>query len=299
MRTKILLFLLLATTLTADDLTTSLGDTYYNYEIIGVTNDACVIQHSTGTVALPLSEISGSVLEDYLKRIMAAAGADNDDSAEGGQDKAADPEAIDSEDGASFGEEWQGAQETAVFPDDNGNISLLLVEDGWIGSDNLIDYYKLNIGDSGVYSFVLGYLESDARLTLYAQDNDKLEKLKFAYGKSGKDGIIRNQFLESGIYYLAVEASGRSIRGGTGYAVGVYGKVTTEEAFEFNREKAIEDTQSRARANAKASEPELPVDDNYSVSERDLRRGLRHENKIRNEHVLFQKQFNERRFIER
>ncbi len=222
-----------------------------------------------------------------------------DNSAEDDSNNAASPAATVTEDGESSEEEWQAAQETAVFPDDNGNISLLLVEDGWIGSDNRIDYYKLNISDSGVYSFVLGYLEGDARLTLYVQDNDKLEKLKFAYGKSGKDGIIRNQFLENGNYYLSVEASGRTVSEGTGYAVGVYGKVTTEEAFESKREKAIEDTQSRARANARASEPELPVDDNYSASEWELHRSLRHSNKIRNEHVRFQKQFNERRFIER
>lgn len=297
MKTKILPFLLLAATLTAADLTTKSGKNYYDYEIISISGSECVIQHSTGTVTLPLSEIPVNVLEDYFKQVLEAAQVDN--SAEDDSNNAASPAATVTEDGESSEEEWQVAQEAAVFPDDNGNISLLLVEDGWIGSDNRIDYYKLNISDSGVYSFVLGYLEGDARLTLYVQDNDKLEKLKFAYGKSGKDGIIRNQFLENGNYYLSVEASGRTVSEGTGYAVGVYGKVTTEEAFESKREKAIEDTQSRARANARASEPELPVDDNYSASEWELRRSLRHSNKIRNEHVRFQKQFNERRFIER
>ena len=297
MKTKILLFLLLAATLTAADLTTKSGKNYYDYEIISISGSECVIKHSTGTVTLPLSEIPVNVLEDYFKQVLEAAQTDN--SAEENSNNAASLAATVTEDGESSGEEWQVAQEAAVFPDDNGNISLLLVEDGWIGSDNRIDYYKLNISDSGVYSFVLGYLEGDARLTLYVQDNDKLEKLKFAYGKSGKDGIIRNQFLENGNYYLSVEASGRTVSEGTGYAVGVYGKVTTKEAFESKREKAIEDTQSRARANARASEPELPVDDNYSASEWELRRSLRHSNKIRNEHVRFQKQFNERRFIER
>ena len=297
MRTKILPFLLLAATLTAADLTTKSGKNYYDYEIISISGSECVIKHSTGTVTLPLSEIPVNVLEDYFKQVLEAAQVDN--SAEDDSNNAASPAATVTEDGESSEEEWQAAQETAVFPDDNGNISLLLVEDGWIGSDNRINYYKLNISDSGVYSFVLGYLDGDARLTLYVQDNDKLEKLKFAYGKSGKDGIIRNQFLENGNYYLSVEASGRTVSEGTGYAIGVYGKVTTEEAFESKREKAIEDTQSRARANARASEPELPVDDNYSASEWELRRSLRHSNKIRNEHVRFQKQFNERRFIER
>lgn len=302
MKIRILLFLLLTASLFADDLTTNSGKIYYDYEILGVGESGCKIKHSSGTEIIPLDELPAKILEDYFERIMAA--SKGEESAEEAQD-AADPGtkgvvsvAADAGDTNNSDTVWQDSPETTISPDETGTMSVLLTDDGRIGADNRIDYYKLNITDSGVYSFVVGYLESDVRITLYSPSGSELKKLKFAYGKSGRDGIIRDQFLESGLYYLSVEASGRTISGATGYAVGVYGVVTTEDEFEARREEALENAQARARANEEALRAENAAG-RYYIDEIDLHRSLRNDIRNRNDHVRFLKQFNERRFIER
>ena len=115
-----------------------------------------------------------------------------------------------------------------VSPDSWGNIDAELIENEWVGYDDLTDYRKLNITEAGVYNFTLGDLSSDAKLTLYSPNGGKLKKLKSVTGKAGKKGVIANLLLESGTYYLSVEASGRTKKSGTGYDVEVSGTAFTK-----------------------------------------------------------------------
>lgn len=115
-----------------------------------------------------------------------------------------------------------------VAPDAWGNVDAELIENEWVGYDDLIDYRKLDIAEAGVYSFTLEDLSSDAKLTLYSLNGSQPKKLKSVTGKAGKKGVVANLLLERGTCYLSVEASGRTKKGGTGYDVEVSGSAFTK-----------------------------------------------------------------------
>ena len=123
---------------------------------------------------------------------------------------------------------WLNAPTITVAPDAAGSIDADLIENDWVGYDDLIDCRKLDITDAGVYRFTLDDLDGDAKLTLYTLKNGRLKKLKTASGKAGRDGVIANQLLEGGTYYLSVEASGRTKKGGTDYDVEIIGSTFTK-----------------------------------------------------------------------
>ncbi|MBS1452595.1 MAG: hypothetical protein HP002_04335 [Lentisphaeria bacterium] len=123
---------------------------------------------------------------------------------------------------------WLNAPAITVAPDAAGSIDADLIENDWVGYDDLIDCRKLDITEAGVYRFTLDDLDGDAKLTLYTLKNGRLKKLKTASGKAGRDGVIANQLLEGGTYYLSVEASGRTKKGGTEYDVDVSGTAFTK-----------------------------------------------------------------------
>lgn len=123
---------------------------------------------------------------------------------------------------------WLNAPAITVAPDAAGSIDADLIENDWVGYDDLIDCRKLDITDAGVYRFTLDDLDGDAKLTLYTLKNGRLKKLKTASGKAGRDGVIRELLLDAGTYYVAVEASGRTKKGGTDYDVEIIGSTFTK-----------------------------------------------------------------------
>lgn len=123
---------------------------------------------------------------------------------------------------------WLNAPAITVAPDAAGSIDADLIENDWVGYDDLIDCRKLDITDAGVYRFTLDDLDGDAKLTLCTLKNGKLKKLKTASGKAGRDGVIRELLLDAGTYYVAVEASGRTKKGGTDYDVEIIGSTFTK-----------------------------------------------------------------------
>ena len=123
---------------------------------------------------------------------------------------------------------WLNAPAITVAPDAAGSIDADLIENDWVGYDDLIDCRKLDIADAGVYRFTLDDLDGDAKLTLYTLKNGRLKKLKTASGKAGRDGVIRELLLDAGTYYVAVEASGRTKKGGTDYDVEIIGSTFTK-----------------------------------------------------------------------
>lgn len=123
---------------------------------------------------------------------------------------------------------WLNAPAITVAPDAAGSIDADLIENDWVGYDDLIDCRKLDITEAGVYRFTLDDLDGDAKLTLYTLKNGRLKKLKTASGKAGRDGVIRELLLDAGTYYVAVEASGRTKKGGTDYDVEIIGSTFTK-----------------------------------------------------------------------
>lgn len=123
---------------------------------------------------------------------------------------------------------WLNAPTITVAPDAAGSIDADLIENDWVGYDDLIDCRKLDITDAGVYRFTLDDLDGDAKLTLYTLKNGRLKKLKTASGKAGRNGVIRELLLDAGTYYVAVEASGRTKKGGTDYDVEIIGSTFTK-----------------------------------------------------------------------
>lgn len=123
---------------------------------------------------------------------------------------------------------WLNAPAITVAPDAAGSIDADLIENDWVGYDDLIDCRKLDIADAGVYRFTLDDLDGDAKLTLCTLKNGKLKKLKTASGKAGRNGVIRELLLDAGTYYVAVEASGRTKKGGTDYDVEIIGSTFTK-----------------------------------------------------------------------
>ena len=123
---------------------------------------------------------------------------------------------------------WLNAPAITVAPDAAGSIDADLIENDWVGYDDLIDCRKLDITEAGVYRFTLDDLDGDAKLTLCTLKNGKLKKLKTASGKAGRDGVIRELLLDAGTYYVAVEASGRTKKGGTDYDVEIIGSTFTK-----------------------------------------------------------------------
>mgnify|MGYP002537079745 CR=1 FL=1 len=123
---------------------------------------------------------------------------------------------------------WLNAPAITVAPDAAGSIDADLIENDWVGYDDLIDCRKLDITDAGVYRFTLDDLDGDAKLTLYTLKNGRLKKLKTASGKAGRNGVIRELLLDAGTYYVAVEASGRTKKGGTDYDVEIIGSTFTK-----------------------------------------------------------------------
>ena len=101
-------------------------------------------------------------------------------------------------------------------------------DDTWLNAPTITVAPDADITDAGVYRFTLDDLDGDAKLTLYTLKNGRLKKLKTASGKAGRDGVIANQLLEGGTYYLSVEASGRTKKGGTEYDVDVSGTAFTK-----------------------------------------------------------------------
>lgn len=123
---------------------------------------------------------------------------------------------------------WLNAPAITVAPDAAGSIDADLIENDWVGYDDLIDCRKLDITEAGVYRFTLDDLDGDAKLTLYTLKNGRLKKLKTASGKAGRDGVIRELLLDAGTYYVAAEASGRTKKGGTDYDVEIIGSTFTK-----------------------------------------------------------------------
>ena len=129
--------------------------------------------------------------------------------------------------GDTSDDDWRNAPEIAV-DGGSGRVDRTLIDNGWIGYGDLVDYREVTLDTPGIYRFELDDLDGDAKLTLCTLKNGKLKKLKTASGKAGRDGVIRELLLDAGTYYVAVEASGRTKKGGTDYDVEIIGSTFTK-----------------------------------------------------------------------
>jgi len=104
-----------------------------------------------------------------------------------------------------------------------------VINNDWVGFGDSIDFRRLDLDVPGSYSFSLSGLTAKAKLTIYTVDSKgKLKKLTSVSGKAEKVSFTKEKLMNSGTYYLSVEATGWKKGQNTAYSVTATGQAFTQ-----------------------------------------------------------------------
>lgn len=104
-----------------------------------------------------------------------------------------------------------------------------VIDNDWVGFGDTIDYRHLDLDVPGSYSFSLSGLSAKAKLTIYTVDaKGKLKKLTSVTGNAEKVSFTKEKLMNSGSYYLSVEAPGWKKGQNTAYSVTVTGQAFSQ-----------------------------------------------------------------------
>ncbi len=106
----------------------------------------------------------------------------------------------------------------------NANIldPALGVNDGWVGFSDLLDWYRFDVVfDSAAVLSLSEALGDGARVTLYREGVDGRSPIKITSTRSRSGVAEISRLLDSGVYYLNIEAQGAAKKAGTDYQLGI------------------------------------------------------------------------------
>ncbi len=112
-----------------------------------------------------------------------------------------------------------------------------LMADEWVGTGDASDFRRVDIAAAGKYDFTLTNLSNTAKLTVFSANGKKIKSLSVKAG-SAKNAIA-DLLLQSGLYFVQVEAPGAKKAQNTPYDLTLTGEV-------FNRGNTADNTAATA-----------------------------------------------------
>ena len=120
-------------------------------------------------------------------------------------------------------DDWTTAPRLVV-PGSRQKVDMDLVEDGFIGGGDEIDFRRVTFEKDGTYTIKLDDLRGSGKLTLYRVTGGGIVEVASVTGGRRQDGVLRNLDIGAGEYVLSVEPGASGVPG-TGYEVEIEGVV--------------------------------------------------------------------------